>query len=212
MAEPIVINAETREITVPESERSFGVAGEHNVARKHFRINGRIVDGNDLAVGFAWKVCTENSAKQPNEYPIDSIIADSDGIEFDWLVGKGALTYKGSLKFAVCAKQVNGEGKVQHEWHSRIGTGTVYDGIEASAEDIGGFDLRATSSRPLPKSGRRCRTQRPALKMQRRRPAMQTRLQSLPPTTLRPPRNRQTMQQLPPKRQAMRQLRLSRRA
>ncbi len=75
--------------------------------------------------------------------PIDSIIADSDGIEFDWLVGKGALTYKGSLKFAVCAKQVNGEGKVQHEWHSRIGTGTVYDGIEASAEDIGGFDLRA---------------------------------------------------------------------
>lgn len=143
MAEPIVINAETREITVPESERSFGVAGEHNVARKHFRINGRIVDGNDLAVGFAWKVCTENSAKQPNEYPIDSIIADSDGIEFDWLVGKGALTYKGSLKFAVCAKQVNGEGKVQHEWHSRIGTGTVYDGIEAGAEDIGGFDLRA---------------------------------------------------------------------
>lgn len=89
MAEPIVINAETREITVPESERSFGVAGEHNVARKHFRINGRIVDGNDLAVGFAWKVCTENSAKQPNEYPIDSIIADSDGIEFDWLVGQG---------------------------------------------------------------------------------------------------------------------------
>lgn len=74
MAEPIVINAETREITVPESERSFGVAGEHNVARKHFRINGRIVDGNDLAVGFAWKVCTENSAKQPNEYPIDSIM------------------------------------------------------------------------------------------------------------------------------------------
>ena len=205
MAEPIVINAETREITVPESERSFGVAGEHNVARKHFRINGRIVDGNDLAVGFAWKVCTENSAKQPNEYPIDSIIADSDGIEFDWLVGKGALTYKGSLKFAVCAKQVNGEGKVQHEWHSRIGTGTVYDGIEASAEDIGGFDLRAYIQQTAAEV-------RQALKMQRRRPAMQTRLQSLPPTTLRPPRNRQTMQQLPPKRQAMRQLRLSRRA
>lgn len=41
------------------------------------------------------------------------------------------------------ASEVNGEGKVQHEWHSRIGTGTVYDGIEASAEDIGGFDLRA---------------------------------------------------------------------
>ena len=143
MAETIIIDALTREITVPESERAFGVAGEHNVTRKHFRINGRIVDGNDIAVGFAWKVCTENASKRPNEYHIDSIIADSEGIEFDWLVGKGALAYKGSLKFAVCAKQVNSDGKVQHEWHSRIGTGTVYDGIEASAEDIGGFDLRA---------------------------------------------------------------------
>ena len=143
MAETIIIDALTREITVPESERAFGVAGEHDVTRKHFRVKGRTVDGNDLAVGFAWKVCTENSATQPNEYPIDSIIADSEGIEFDWLVGMGALTYKGCLKFAVCAKQVNGEGKIQHEWHSRIGMGTVYDGIEASAEDIGGFDLRA---------------------------------------------------------------------
>lgn len=143
MAETIIIDALTREITVPESERAFGVAGEHDVTRKHFRVNGRIVDGNDLAVGFAWKVCTENSAKRPNEYPIDSIIADSEGIEFDWLVGKGALAYKGSLKFAVCAKQVDDGGKIQHEWHSKIGMGDVSAGIEASAEDIGGFDLRA---------------------------------------------------------------------
>ena len=143
MAETVIIDALTREITVPESERAFGVAGEHDVTRKHFRINGRIVDGNDIAVGFAWKVCTENSAKQPNEYPIDSIIADSEGIEFDWLVGKGALAYKGGLKFAVCAKHVDGEGKIQHEWHSKIGMGDVSAGIEAGAEDIGGFDLRA---------------------------------------------------------------------
>lgn len=143
MAETIIIDALTREITVPESERAFGVAGEHDVTRKHFRVNGRIVDGNDLAVGFAWKVCTENASKQPNEYPIDSIIADSEGIEFDWLVGRGALTYNGGLKFAVCAKQVDSEGRIQHEWHSKIGMGNVSAGIEASAEDIGGFDLRA---------------------------------------------------------------------
>lgn len=143
MAETITIDALTREITVPESERAFGVAGEHDVTRKHFRVNGRIVDGNDLAVGFVWKVCTENASKRPNEYPIDSIIADSEGIEFDWLVGRGALTYKGGLKFAVCAKQVDNEGKIQREWHSKIGMGEVSAGIEASAEDIGGFDLRA---------------------------------------------------------------------
>lgn len=43
MAEPIVINAETREITVPEAERAFGVAGERKVEVKHIRIEGRTV-------------------------------------------------------------------------------------------------------------------------------------------------------------------------
>ena len=62
MAETLIIDALTREITVPESERAFGVAGEHDVTRKQFRVNGRIVDGNDLAVGFAWEMCTENAA------------------------------------------------------------------------------------------------------------------------------------------------------
>lgn len=212
MAEPIVINAETREITVPESERSFGVAGEHNVARKHFRINGRIVDGNDLAVGFAWKVCTENSAKQPNEYPIDSIIADSDGIEFDWLVGKGASHTKAASSLRSAPSRSTARAR-----YSTSGTVASERARSTTASRpapriSAGLTSEPTSSRPLPKSGGRCRTRRPALKMQRRRPAMQTRLQSLPPTTLRPPRNRQTMQQLPPKRLAMRQLRLSRRA
>ena len=142
MAEPIVINAETREITVPESERSFGVAGEHNVARKHFRINGRIVDGNDLAVGFAWKVCTENSAKQPNEYPIDSIIADSDGIEFDWLVGKGASHTKAasSLRSAPSRSTARARYSTSGTVASERARSTTH---RASAEDIGGFDLRA---------------------------------------------------------------------
>ena len=142
MAEPIVINAETREITVPESERSFGVAGEHNVARKHFRINGRIVDGNDLAVGFAWKVCTENSAKQPNEYPIDSIMLTA---MVSSLTGWSARAPHIQRQPQVCglrqAGQRRGQGAARVAQSHRNGHGLRR--IEASAEDIGGFDLRA---------------------------------------------------------------------
>ena len=132
MAEPIVINAETREITVPESERSFGVAGEHNVARKHFRINGRIVDGNDLAVGFAWKVCSENSANELYADLIDGIVADAGNIEFDWIVGAAPMAYKGTMHFAVCAVRVDAAGNILQEWHSKLGAGDVANGIEAT--------------------------------------------------------------------------------
>lgn len=76
MAEPIVINAETREITVPEAERAFGVAGERKVEVKHIRIEGRTVDGTDLTQGFSWKVSCENAGKELCADLIDGIVAD----------------------------------------------------------------------------------------------------------------------------------------
>ena len=147
MAETIVINAQTREIVVPDAERNFGVAGECRVERKHIRIEGRIVEGTDLASGFAWKVSCENGAKKPCADLIDSIVADADGIEFDWIVGAGPMAYKGDLKFSVCAKRVNALAEVLNEWHSQIGVGYVSAGLEATAEDIGGYDLAAQLQR-----------------------------------------------------------------
>ena len=77
MREPIVINAETREITVPETERAFGVAGERKVEVKHIRIEGRTVDGTDLTQGFTWKVSCENAGKELCADLIDGIVADA---------------------------------------------------------------------------------------------------------------------------------------
>lgn len=143
MAESIVINAETREITVPEAERAFGVAGERRVEVKHIRIEGRTVDGTDLTQGFAWKVSCENAGKELCADLIDSIVADADSIEFDWVVGAAPMAYKGTMHFAICAVRVDAAGNVLQEWHSHMGAGDVANGIEATVQNIGGQELLA---------------------------------------------------------------------
>ena len=143
MAEPIVINAETREITVPEAERAFGVAGERKVEVKHIRIEGRTVDGTDLTQGFSWKVSCENAGKELCADLIDGIVADAGNIEFDWIVGAAPMAYKGTMHFAVCATRVDAAGNILQEWHSKLGAGDVANGIEATVQNIGGQDLLA---------------------------------------------------------------------
>lgn len=143
MREPIVINAETREITVPETERAFGVAGERKVEVKHIRIEGRTVDGSDLTQGFSWKVSCENAGNELCADLIDGIVADADNIEFDWIVGAAPMAYKGTMHFAVCAVRVDAAGNILQEWHSKMGAGDVANGIEATVQNIGGQDLLA---------------------------------------------------------------------
>lgn len=143
MREPIVINAETREITVPETERAFGVAGERKVEVKHIRIEGRTVDGTDLTQGFSWKVSCENAGKELCADLIDGIVADAGNIEFDWIVGAAPMAYKGTMNFAVCAVRVDAAGNILQEWHSKLGAGVVANGIEATVQNIGGQDLLA---------------------------------------------------------------------
>lgn len=143
MAEPIVINAETREITVPEAERAFGVAGERKIEVKHIRIEGRTVDGTDLTQGFSWKVSCENAGKELCADLIDGIVADAGNIEFDWIVGAAPMAYKGTMHFAVCAVRVDAAGNILQEWHSKLGAGIVANGIEATVQNIGGQDLLA---------------------------------------------------------------------
>lgn len=143
MREPIVINADTREITVPETERAFGVAGERKVEVKHIRIEGRTVDGTDLTQGFSWKVSCENAGKELCADLIDGTVADAGNIEFDWIVGAAPMAYKGTMHFAVCAVRVDAAGNILQEWHSKLGAGVVANGIEATVQNIGGQDLLA---------------------------------------------------------------------
>ena len=59
------------------------------------------------------------------------------------MVGAAPMAFKGALKFSVCAKRTNSLAEILNERHSRIGTGIVNAGLEATVEDIGGYDLAA---------------------------------------------------------------------
>lgn len=143
MSESIVINAETRAISVPESEVQLGVAGERRIEVRHFHINGRFLGDFDLGDGFRFRVVVHNANGEYGADIIDAIFPSIDGIDFDWLIGPCALAYKGKCEFAVCAVKVDDYGEIQHEWHSDAGVGKVNYGIEATVSNIGGKDLIA---------------------------------------------------------------------
>lgn len=145
MPETIIIDVSTREITVPDSEKNFGVAGDKRVKTKRIRINGHITDnGIDLTDGFVWRVVGNNGGGGLFSDPIDITTLTSDGcIEMDWTPSPAAMARKGKLHFNVCGIKVDYSGVSLHEWHSEMGTGIAKENAEAPVEDIGGADLVA---------------------------------------------------------------------
>lgn len=143
MSEAITIDISSREVVVPESEKLFGVAGEGGIAVKKIKINGRIIDGTDLNNDFSWRIaCRNANGDLSTDIPEDVNFLE-DGVSINWRVGHGALAYKGTTYFMVCAVKTDVEGHITQEWHSDVGSGKVNDGLPCTADSIGKDDLIA---------------------------------------------------------------------
>lgn len=133
-AEPVndifQINAETRTITVPESERIFGVANDGNAERKHFKCPKIVGDNIDLSTMHLY-INYQNANGQKYPYLVEDVQTDGDYITFSWLIGPDVVEYKGQIKFIVCAKR--GDGAIP-EWNTTLAEGTVLEGLEAADE------------------------------------------------------------------------------
>lgn len=131
-AEPVndifQINPENRTITVPESERIFGVSHDGNAERKHFRCPKIVGDNIDLSTMHLY-VNYQNANGEKYPYLVEDIRADGDYITFSWLIGPDVVAYKGQIKFIVCAKK--GDGTIP-EWNTTLAEGTVLEGLEAT--------------------------------------------------------------------------------
>lgn len=136
----IHIDVNTRQVTIPESQKLFGVESDDAVEVKHIVIDGRYSDGTDLA-GFNWRVNYRNANGQKNTYLITDVTANADSIEFDWVIRRSAVAFKGTLYFVVCAYKKSDDGRTTPEWNSTLGAGTVLEGLEVDAEDIGGDEV-----------------------------------------------------------------------
>lgn len=126
------INPETRVITVPASEKLFGVANDGNSERKHFRCPKIVGDNIDLSTMHLY-INYQNANGDKYPYLVEDIQTDGDYITFSWLIGPDVVAYKGQIKFIVCAKK--GDGTIP-EWNTTIAEGTVLEGLEATDEVV----------------------------------------------------------------------------
>lgn len=133
-AEPVndifAVNPESRTITVPETEKIFGVFSDGNTERKHFRCPKVVGDGIDLTTLHLY-INYQNANGKKYPYLVEDVQADGDYITFSWLISPDVVSYKGTVKFVLCTKK-----GTELEWNTTIAEGTVLEGLEATDEVV----------------------------------------------------------------------------
>mgnify|MGYP002706008527 CR=1 FL=1 len=137
----IHINLATRQVVIPESEKLFGVESDDAVEVKHIVIDGRYTDAGKDISELSWRVNFRNANGDKNVFPVTKVTAGDDSVEFDWVIRRSVVAYKGSIDFVVCAFGKDSDGKLTPEWNSTLGHGDVLEGLEVDVEDIGGDEI-----------------------------------------------------------------------
>ena len=133
-AEPVndifAVNPESRTITVPDTEKIFGVYNDGNTERKHFRCPKVVGDSIDLTTLHLY-INYQNANGKKYPYLVEDVQPDGDYITFSWLISPDVVAYKGTVKFVLCAKK-----GAELEWNTTLAEGTVLEGLEATDEIV----------------------------------------------------------------------------
>lgn len=101
-AEPVndifTVNPESRTITVPDTEKIFGVFSDGNTERKHFRCPKIVGDNIDLSTMHLY-INYQNANGDKYPYLVEDVQTDGDYITYSWLIGPDVVAYKGQIKF-----------------------------------------------------------------------------------------------------------------
>lgn len=125
----ITIDTDTREITIPDSQKLFGVKDDLKAERKYFRCKKVVGDNLDLSKHRLY-INYMNANKETSAYLVDDVKVDGDYITFSWLLYRSVTKYIGNVSFIVCAKSSNNKGLLQTDWNTTLATGTVKEGLE----------------------------------------------------------------------------------
>ena len=140
-----VIDGESRTITVPDSERLFGVEGDKDVERNYFQCPKIVGDNIDLSqhqiyVSYVFTT-TENNTIFPTIgnglYHCEDVKVSGDNITFSWLLSGNVFANPGFIAFKVMAKKSEGD-ELKTKWNTAPAIGTVLltvpDGEEIAEE------------------------------------------------------------------------------
>lgn len=143
--EELVIDAESRTITVPSSERLFGVTGDMNIERKYFRCPKIVGDNVDLSTHqiFIAYVYTETESGSifPSigvaPYHCEDVEVDGEDITFSWKLTGNVFKNPGFILFKMYAKRTETDPNTVFNTTPAIGTvlATIPDGTEEIKEE-----------------------------------------------------------------------------
>lgn len=131
----LVIDTNTRQITLPSSEFVFGVESDTHSERKYFMCSRYAGNQLDLASCFI-RVNYRNANGETDTYLVDDVRVVGDNILFSWLLSKKVTIYRGQVQFVVCASRLRGNGSASVEWHTTVAKGTVLEGVEPDIDGI----------------------------------------------------------------------------
>lgn len=131
----LVIDTNTRQITLPSSEFVFGVESDTHSERKYFMCSRYAGNQLDLASCFI-RVNYRNANGETDTYLVDDVRVVEDNILFSWLLSKKVTIYRGQVQFVVCASRLGGNGSASVEWHTTVAKGTVLEGVEPDIDGI----------------------------------------------------------------------------
>lgn len=132
--ELFVIDNELRTITIPSGLQTVGVESDEDVRRLNFQMPKQYgeVDLSEFNI----RINFMNANNSGDVYVVTDKAISGDNITFSWLVGRNALSYRGSIRFIVCLKKADAEGVVQQEFNTTIAQLTVLEGLETTEAGV----------------------------------------------------------------------------
>lgn len=127
----LVVNLDTRIISIPTSITILGVESDDDVKHLKFKVPKQYGEF-DLST-FSIQVNFENADGEGDFYLVNDLaVSDDDTMTFTWLVDRPAFKRHGEVDFSLCMKKFDDEGVVVKELNTAIATLPVLKGLETT--------------------------------------------------------------------------------
>ena len=131
----IEIDADTRTMIIPDTERIFGVMSDEKGERKYFRCKRFVGNGIDLSK-LSLRIIFQNASgfdTGRDKYIVTDLATDrEDSKTFSRELSRKVTPYKGISSFIVCAIKTKSDGTTTNEWNTTLANGIVLEGLEAN--------------------------------------------------------------------------------
>ena len=129
-----VVDKDLRTIRIPSSIAIAGVESDDDVNHIPFEMP-RYYGAVDLSE-FDVTINYVNANGDGDRYIVEDLVMNESTIYFEWVVGRLACKYSGTIQFIVCLRKMNGD-VVDQEFNSTIASLPVLEGLEPDvSEDV----------------------------------------------------------------------------